>query len=167
MRHFDLSPSCPSFHWPKPVSRQCGDDCCYWRGVGPLDLSANHLTVLSSFINVLSYFVAFKRENKFDIMHSDPLTRVYSHWPFQLNRGITFFSYFFCSHSLVLSPFFRVFNVSVFVCFLLPVIYIRRMKREWREYKGRRIFFGTRVAFSYFICPFRLVRYYYFSVSPY
>ena len=95
MRHFDLSPSCPSFHWPKPVSRQCGDDCCYWRGVGPLDLSANHLTVLSSFINVLSYFVAFKRENKFDIMHSDPLTRVYSHWPFQLNRGITFFSYFF------------------------------------------------------------------------
>ena len=95
MRHFALSPSCPSFHWPKPVSRQCGDDCCYWRGVGPLDLSANHLTVLSSFINVLSYFVAFKRENKFDIMHSDPLTRVYSHWPFQLNKGITFFSYFF------------------------------------------------------------------------
>lgn len=82
-------------------------------------------------------------------MHSYPLTRVYSHWPFQLNRGITFsliFFFVFLSHSLVLSPFFRVFNVSVFVCFLLPVIYIRRMKREWREYRWR-IFWDARGSF--------------------
>ena len=58
-------------------------------------------------------------------MHSDPLTRVYSHWPFQLNRRITLFCFsilFF--HTLLF--FRRFFRCSMYRFFSVPcpVIYI-------------------------------------------